>query len=245
MKPQFVIRFAGKRIKPESFTLEDTLSLLTEMKAAFRDFGQAEIPISLVSIKRQSAAYGFASPDFSTTNTALHGIVDSLAMVSGTLNVSQSRVKTYFERVNRDKRCQTVFYAEGRTLLTYRKKAAPERTLSTFKEYASITGRVVRAGGTVKPSVEINCTDGRKIMAYGTEIQIKELGNMLYQNVRIDGPLVMDDLGAVKIDSIKEIHAFELQGIADIFAELREKFGDRLELGDKVNPVAYQRNMRG
>lgn len=48
-----------------------------------------------------------------------------------------------------------------------------------------------------------------------------------------------------KIDSIKAIYFFEGQGIADIFAELREQFGDKLNLGNEVDPVKYQRNIRG
>jgi hypothetical protein len=246
MKPQFIIRFAGKGVKPESFTLEDIQLLLAELKAAFRDFGKTEARLSLVSIKRQSAAYEFSSPDIATAKTAFFGIVESLSTPSDKRNSSQRRVHSYFERVNRDKQCQTVFYAEGEKLLTYRKKAIPESTSSIFKEYAAVIGRVIRAGGTGKPSAEIACTDGRKIMAYGDETQIKDLGQRLYQNVQIGGYMSMDDAtGTAKIDCIKEIHPFERQGIADIFAELREKFGNRLEFNEKVNPVEYQRSIRG
>jgi hypothetical protein len=244
MKPQFIIRFAGKGIKPESFTVEDIQSLLAELKAAFRDFGRTEANVSLVGIKRQSAAYEFSSPDVSAAKAVFLGIVESLSS-SGKLKTGGRRVNAYFERVNRDKRCQTVFYAEGEKLLTYRKKALPESASSIFKEYAAVIGRVIRAGGAVKPSAEISCADGRKIVAYGDESQIKELGRRLYQDVQVGGYMSTDDSGGAKIDCIKEIRSFERQGIADVFAELREKFGDRLELGDKVNPVEYQRNIRG
>ena len=245
MKPHFVIRFAGKGITPESFTLEDILSLLTELRAAFRDFGKADIPVSLVSITRQSAAYGFASSDLATANAALHGIVDSLSG-TGVLNAGQSRVKAYFERVNRDKMCRTVFYAEGKTLLTYKKKAVPEAVSPVIKEHASATGKVVRVGGTGKPSAEMVGADGRKITAYGTENQIKELGRLLYQDVRVDGCLSTDDAaGTAKIDGIEAICSVERRGIADVFAELRERFGDKLGLGDKIDPVKYQRSIRG
>lgn len=141
MKPHFTIRFAGKGVKPETFSVEELIGLLREVQGAFKDSGGEDGAISLVSITRKSAAFSFASNDVQRSGAGLDYILTSLVTPANERTARQERIFAYYETVNRTKQCQTVFYdKDDKEVFRFRKKA--ERTGATsdvtYREYATV-----------------------------------------------------------------------------------------------------------
>ncbi|MDR1660558.1 MAG: hypothetical protein LBR94_09555 [Desulfovibrio sp.] len=246
-KPDFTIRFTGRGIKPESFSIEDLQSLLVEIKNTVKSDSNDIVTISLVSIRRKSAAYSFVTSDTESPDGGLSKIIDSLKAPQTDSQGRQRGLFAHLERVNRNKDCRVhLLDSFGKKAFEFKRKAGEPLPGKLFREWASVVGKVVNVGGARKPQAEIVCRDGHKVFAYGSEEQIKKLAMHLYQEVRLDGFVFADQqTGVVKMEDITGMASHKHGGIADVFAELRENFGDKLNLGEEVSPVLYQREIRG
>jgi len=242
MEPQFTIRFTGKGVKPEGFTLEDLQELLREVQAASKGMDGS---ISLVSIKRQSAAYGFVSSRLEDSEEFIK-IVSGLSLSPADLSQRQARLAKYLERVNREKKSQVSFYdIHKKKIASFTRKEAEPKSDMLIREHVSIAGKVISAGGTGKPQAEIVTPTGEKVAVYGSELTIQQLAKRLYQGVRVEGvALVNLSTNDRKIEKVHSVSDFDPKGIASLFAELREQFGDKMGFGEPLDPVAYQREIR-
>jgi len=246
MKPEFTIRFSGNKVKPESFSLEDLQALLTEVKSAVREFGDKTGSVSLVSIKRQSAAYGFVSTTREISKAGIEGIIGSLSTSPLERTARQKKISEYFNKISNEKRCRVHFYDDrGRILYTYNYHKTIENVISPIKEHISIIGKITNVGNIKKPSAELSCADGKKVQVYGTTLEMRWFGEHLYQEVRVEGLAFIElNSSEIKIEKITSYNTFTRKNIADLFSELRDKFGDKFGFEDNFDPVAAQRAMR-
>ena len=244
MKSIFFIRFTGKYIKPETFTLEDLKNLLGEVQFACREFGSGNAECALVEIKRTSACYGFSSYDIEAGKATVEGIHDSLGPESLERTVTETRIRNYFKRLNAEKSCKTLLYDDKKNkLVEFKDKVETSVPGPTVNEYVTIQGTVVEAGGTRTPRAVIQCMNGKRVTAYGSNLQIQELGQKLYSPVKVSGSgEVNTETGEKTIKLIMTISEFKPTGIATLFKGLREQFGDCF--GDDVNPLEIQNELR-
>ena len=244
MKPQFTLRFTGKDVKPEGFTLEDLQELLREIQAVTK--GAIRGSVSLVSITRKSAAYGFVSSRQEDAED-FPEILTGVSLPKNEMSQRHIRFSEYLEKINHEKRSQAVFYDKNnKKITTFTRKKTPPEPDMLVREHVSVVGKVISAGGTGKPQAEIVMPAGEKVIVYGSELVIQQLGQRLYQGARVDGlALVKISTNEIKIEEVHRVSDFEPKGIATLFLELREQFGDKMGFDEPLDPVTFQRELRG
>lgn len=244
MEGSFAIRFKSKDIRPESFSLGELVEFLKELNSIIKDFSDTKC--SLVQITRPGAAFYVYPEDIEEGEKLVQDIADSLDVPQEDASQRQKRVRNYFAAMNHAKQCSVSIYnTKGKVIKQFGGKLEPEpKSFAIVNEAVTLQGKIVSAGGTRKPQVEMRLATGMRVTVYGNENFVREMGKRLYSNVIIHGQAAVDwNSGALTVTSVTEFEDFYPESIETIFEDLRNEFGGKLGLDD-MDPVEFQRSLR-
>lgn len=109
--------------------------------------------------------------------------------------------------------------------------------------HATVYGKCVDVGGAVKPRAKIRLDGGGTVTAYGTEEQIRQLGRLIFDDVRLDGVGVWTvPEWALEEMEIACVEAHPYVAPAEAFAEMRRTSAAHWR---GVDPRAFVKELRG
>ena len=253
MTQTLTVRFTGNDIKPDtlrSHELGEVIAAYEEALAAMvvrehRELKREQVVVGLVKIEHGSVGLTFSAP---LGQPVYRAAVEMVAAIQnsawgdlpGSTLRSLGKILKFVSKQNCVAHLHIAYEGERVSALITPKTAIPSSI--SLPGQTELVAEVKRVGG-VEPKVMLQTLDGETLFCDTTEAIAKQLGNYLYERVRVAGNATWDYETLDIIDfEITDVLPYHHTSPTKAFAEIREKFGKYFDAID--DPEVWVQQLR-